>query len=180
VSHENLHPGAGASQRWWRKTLIVVCLVEIVLGEISGLPASSRRVQQIPDTWGDRKAADRIMHLDYKQFAALRSSPARPEGYRWDTDGCTPDWSPKYFTRACYLHDFGYRNYGSARKQAPHLGPTQATKDWIDKRFHEEMYNICNDEARTDKGRGACKYKADKLYVHVKKGRKAFFGPYSS
>jgi hypothetical protein len=39
------------------------------------------------------------------------------------------------------------------------------------------MYNICNDEAKTDKGRANCK-KADKLYDHVKKGRKAFFGPY--
>ncbi|MGH8565350.1 MAG: phospholipase A2 [Gammaproteobacteria bacterium] len=87
-------------------------------------------------------------------------------------------WAPKDFTKACYLHDFGYRNYGSARKNAPHLSPTQQTKDWIDKRFYQEMYNICNDEAKTDKGRATCKQKADKLYDHVKKGRKAFFGPY--
>jgi Prokaryotic phospholipase A2 len=76
-----------------------------------------------------REEADKIMRLNYKAFAKLRESPMRPKGYRWDTDGCTPDWAPKYFTRACYLHDFGYRNYGSARKDAPHLSPTPADED---------------------------------------------------
>ena len=48
-----------------------------------------------------------------------------------------------------------------------------------DTRFHEEMINICGDEAKTAKGRATCKKKATKLYAQVKRGRKAFFGPYS-
>jgi Prokaryotic phospholipase A2 len=145
-----------------------------VVAEAQVLQQAATSVQQT-----SREQADRILNMNYKEFAELRQSATRPKGYRWDTDGCTPDWAPKYFTRACYLHDFGYRNYGSARKDAPHLSPTQQTKDWIDKRFYQEMVNICNDEAHTDQGRATCKKKAAALYNHLKKGRKAFFGPYT-
>jgi hypothetical protein len=128
-----------------------------------------------------RAEADRILNMNYEAFAKLRESSTRPKGYRWDTDGCTPDWAPKYFTEACYLHAFGYRNYGSARKDAPHLSPTEQTKNWIDKRFYQEMDNICHDEATTSKGRASClQEKGLELYNHVQRGRKAFFGPYGS
>jgi len=167
-----------AVRRWWQ-SLVIASATGVVLTEIPGVAEAQAPQQDAPSVQKvSREQADRIMQMNYKEFAELRQSATRPQGYRWDTDGCTPDWAPKYFTRACYLHDFGYRNYGSARKNAPHLSPTQQTKDWIDKRFYQEMANICNNEAKTDKGRAICKRKADALYDHVKKGRTAFFGPY--
>jgi hypothetical protein len=51
-------------------------------------------------------------------------------------------------------------------------------QNWIDLRFHQEMYNICQDQAKADEGRGTCKKKADQLYEHVKRGRQAFVGRY--
>jgi hypothetical protein len=159
------------------RTISVICTAGLLAAFVLRAQ-TTKQPEQSPAV--SRKEADRIMNLNYREFAKLRKLPTRPEGYRWDTDGCTPKWAPKYFTEACYIHDFGYRNYGSARKDAPHLSPTQETKNWIDKRFQEEMYNICADQAKTEKGRAVCKEKADQLYRHVQKGRKAFFGPYGS
>jgi hypothetical protein len=167
-----------AAMRRWRQSLVIASLAGMVLIGVTEAHASQQDAPPVQQV--SREQADKIVQLNYKQFATLRASAKRPTGYRWDSDGCTPDWAPRYFTRACYLHDFGYRNYGSARKYAPHLSPTQQTKDWIDQRFYQEMVNICNDEAKTDKGRATCKQKAVELYNHVKKGRKAFFGPYGS
>jgi hypothetical protein len=160
--------------RWWQ-SLVAACAAGVML---TGVAQAAQHLAP-PAQQVSRAQADTIMQLNYKQFTVLRTSAQRPAGYRWDTDGCTPDWAPRYFTRACYLHDFGYRNYGSARKNAPHLSPTQQTKDWIDRRFYEEMINICNNEAKTDSGRASCMQKAALLYNHVRKGRAAFFGPYS-
>jgi hypothetical protein len=148
-----------------------------LIGAVEARPAPQERSAHASVS---RDEADRIMRMDYEEFAALRSSAERPAGYRWDTDGCTPDWAPRYFTRACHLHDFGYRNYGSARKEAPHLSPTADTKAWIDRRFFEEMTRICRQEAKTEDGRARCRQTADRLYAHVQKGRKAFFGPYAN
>lgn len=161
-----------------RRSVVIAVIAGAVLtgtAQSAGAHPGAPSVQDV-----SRAEADRIMKMDYKEFATLRTSGDRPSGYRWDTDGCTPDWAPKYFTRACHLHDFGYRNYGSARKNAPHLSPTQKTKNWIDKRFYTEMYNICRNEADTSAGQARCKKKAEKLYAHVQKGRKAFFGPYKT
>jgi hypothetical protein len=170
-----------AVRRWWRQSLVIAGATGVILAGITAVTAAQAPQPDTPSGQHvSREQADMIMQMHYQEFAKLRQSAERPKGYRWDTDGCTPDWAPKYFTRACYLHDFGYRNYGSARKNAPHLSPTQQTKDWIDKRFHQEMYNICNDEAKTDQGRATCKQKADQLYAHVQRGRKAFFGPYGA
>jgi len=166
------------NQRWVISNVLAML---VVLTVPFGVAKAQAPLQEAPSAQQvSRAQADKIMQLNYKAFAELRKSPKRPQGYRWDSDGCTPDWAPPYFTRACYLHDFGYRNYGSARKDAPHLSPTQQTKDWIDKRFYEEMVNICNDEAKTTKGLATCKQKAVALYDHVKKGRTAFFGSYGS
>jgi hypothetical protein len=168
----SLHPQS-QSQTGTRWRLIVASVAVVIAARLDGLPLSAGQGVS-------RAEADRIMQMDYRAFAALRQSPQRPAGYRWDTDGCTPDWAPTYFTRACHLHDFGYRNYGSARKDAPHLSPRRETKDWIDRRFHQEMVAICTDEAKTDKGRATCNRKAGRLYEHVKKGRNAFFGPFGT
>lgn len=47
----------------------------------------------------------------------------------------------------------------------------ETTHDEIeDKLFHQEMYNICDDGAKTDNGSATCKKEADKLYDHVKRG----------
>jgi len=164
------------------QSLVIASAAGVILTGVAEAQASQQDTPSVQRV--SRAQADKIMQMNYKEFDALRGSAKRPQGYRWDSDGCTPDWASPYFTRTCYLHDFGYRNYGSARKDVPHLSPMQQTKAWIDKRFYEEMVNICNDEAKTDKGRAwkatACKQKAVALYNHVKKGRNAFFGPYGS
>src|SRR5437762_3219103 len=169
IENESLVHGRHAQSIWmtidhWRRRLGIGGSVGALLIALIGV-ADARPMAQARSVTASvsRDQADRIMKMNYTQFAAPRSSAARPLGYRWDTDGCTPDWAPRYFTRACYLHDFGYRNYGSARKEAPHLSPTMETKNWIDARFYEEMNRICDDEANTHRGRAACKDKATEL-----------------
>jgi Prokaryotic phospholipase A2 len=104
--------GKRTAVRRWRQSLVIAGAAGVVLTGITGVAEAQALQQDAPSVQKvSREQADKIMNMNYKEFAELRKSAKRPKGYRWDTDGCTPDWAPKYFTKACYLHDFGYRNY---------------------------------------------------------------------
>jgi hypothetical protein len=57
--------------------------------------------------------------------------------------------------KACYRHDFGYRNY---KRQGRFTEPNRLT---IDNRFKSDLYTICN-------GNWACNRTADVYYSAVR------------
>lgn len=113
-----------------------------------------------------RAVADRIMQLDTTAFAALRASPARPAAYDWTTDGCTltpPRWALR-FRPACWLHDFGYRNYGRGLT----LGRDERTRRWIDGRFRTEMLRLCAARPPGRYARSLCRVEASTMHLIVR------------
>jgi hypothetical protein len=86
-----------------RTILTGVALAGIIgVAEVQAPPQDAPSVQHV-----SREQTNKIMRRNYKEFAALRRSAQRPQGYRWDTNSCTPDWAQQSFTRACDPHDFG-------------------------------------------------------------------------
>lgn len=91
-------------------------------------------------------------------FQTLRSQRPHASQLDWSSDGCSnsPD-NPFGFNlvRACYRHDFGYRNY---KRQGRF---TEANRLSIDNRFKSDMYTVCN-------GNWACNRFADVYYAAVR------------
>lgn len=91
-------------------------------------------------------------------FQNLRAQRAHAPYLDWGSDGCS--WSPDEpfgweFIRACYRHDFGYRNY---KKQGRF---TESTRLTIDNKFKSDMYSICGSN-------WFCKRAADTYYAAVR------------
>lgn len=145
--------------------------------------------------------ARETMSLNYRDFIARRNDFAQhdckhdKEGikfgdctkpwpydqFNWTDDGCSPDrapdWSyPNLFYEACVQHDFGYRNFGNWMR----LGRNLWTKDWIDKRFRDEMRRICHDKYSSPwrvLNKNACLTEAGLVFGAVSAaGLTAFFG----
>jgi Prokaryotic phospholipase A2 len=91
-------------------------------------------------------------------FQTLRAQRPFPDQLDWSSDGCSnsPD-NPFGFNlvRACYRHDFGYRNY---KRQGRF---TEANRLTIDNKFKSDMYEVCN-------GNWACNRFADAYYYAVR------------
>ncbi|GAA2282393.1 hypothetical protein GCM10010145_61280 [Streptomyces ruber] len=105
--------------------------------------------------------ADRLMTMGYAEFA--RQPHAAP--FDWETDGCTGlDVARQAtFRQACVQHDFGYGNYGPS--STLRLDPTDTRRAWIDKRFYQEMRQICTDQHGSD---GQCMADAETIYGGVR------------
>jgi hypothetical protein len=76
----------------------------------------------------------------------------------WSSDGCSnsPDNPFGFnFIKACYRHDFGYRNY---KKQGRF---NETTRLSIDNNFKKDLYTICA-------GNWACNRTADVYYAAVR------------
>ena len=106
-----------------------------------------------------RSVTDQYIHsTSLGGFQNLRAQ--RPYGNQldWSSDGCSnsPD-NPFGFNlvRACYRHDFGYRNY---KRQARF---TESNRLTIDNRFKSDMYVVCD-------GNWACNRFADVYYAAVR------------
>jgi hypothetical protein len=106
------------------------------------------------------RTTDRYLHK--ASLAAFQSKRAqRPHARQldWSSDGCSnaPDNPLGYnLVRACFRHDFGYRNY---KRQGRF---TEAARLRIDQRFKSDMYVICA-------GRWACNRFADVYYAAVRR-----------
>lgn len=106
-----------------------------------------------------RSVTDRYMYsTSLGSFQTLRSQQPYRDQLDWSSDGCSnsPD-NPFGFNlvRACYRHDFGYRNY---KRQGRF---TEANRRTIDDRFKSDMYTVCN-------GNWACNRFADAYYAAVR------------
>lgn len=141
------------------------------LGACGALPAAAAPVVASAGSGALRHAADAIMLLDAEAFEGLRTRADRPSGFDWTTDGCTltPRGWERTFLRACHLHDFGYRNYGSIR--GLRLGRDEPTRRWIDRRFRTEMLRVCARKRpgwRMHVGRQSCRAEASAMYLAVR------------
>ncbi|MGQ0841121.1 phospholipase [Actinokineospora sp.] len=91
-------------------------------------------------------------------FQSTRAQRPYANQLDWSSDGCSnsPD-NPFGFNlvKACYRHDFGYRNY----KRQGRFNET--TRLSIDNRFKSDMYTICS-------GNWVCNRFADVYYAAVR------------
>ncbi|MBB1255005.1 phospholipase A2 [Streptomyces alkaliterrae] len=119
-----------------------------------------------------RKQADRYMNMTYNDYHNARKTGP----FNFKNNGCSVpgnSYAPfkVTFTRACNQHDFGYRNYGGNGLK---LSKTRSTKNWLDRRFKQEMYRACKNSNWHKK---SCETAADAYYLAVNTGGdKAFFG----
>jgi len=91
-------------------------------------------------------------------FQTVRGQQPYGDQLDWGSDGCSnsPDNPFGFnFIKACYRHDFGYRNY---KRQARF---NETTRLSIDNNFKEDLYEICN-------GNWACNRTADIYYAAVR------------
>jgi hypothetical protein len=91
-------------------------------------------------------------------FQTVRAQRPNADQLDWSSDGCSssPDNPLGFnFVKACYRHDFGYRNY---KKQSRF---NETTRLSIDNKFKADLYEICN-------GNWACNRVADIYYAAVR------------
>lgn len=91
-------------------------------------------------------------------FQTVRAQQPYADQLDWGSDGCSnsPDNPFGFdFVKACYRHDFGYRNY----KRQSRFNET--TRLSIDNNFKDDLYEICN-------GNWACNRTADVYYAAVR------------
>ena len=106
-----------------------------------------------------RAVTDQYMYsTSLNGFQSVRAQQPYANQLDWSSDGCSnsPD-NPFGFNlvKACYRHDFGYRNY---KRQGRFSEGNRLT---IDNRFKSDMYEICN-------GNWACNRFADVYYAAVR------------
>jgi hypothetical protein len=107
-----------------------------------------------------RATTDRLMFTEsLGEFARVRGSADRPAELDWSSDGCTmaPDRPLGHdFTKACWRHDFGYRNYKAQ------LRFDEDARLRIDQKFRSDMYDLCGKSA-------LCRLTADTYYQAVRR-----------
>ena len=122
----------------------------IVAGTIVADVASAADIPQITDQY--------LFSSSLNSFQTLRVQKPYDGQLDWSSDGCSnsPD-NPFGFNlvKACYRHDFGYRNY---KKQGRF---TESNRLAIDNNFKDDMYEVCN-------GNWACNRFADAYYLAVR------------
>lgn len=106
-----------------------------------------------------RSVTDQYLYstsLNY--FQTIRAQRPYSSQLTWSSDGCSnsPD-NPFGFNlvKACYRHDFGYRNY---KRQGRF---TEYNRLRIDNNFKSDMYYVCN-------GNWFCNRFADAYYAAVR------------
>lgn len=122
----------------------------LVAGTITANVALAESPAQLTDQY--------LYSTSLTQFQTLRVQQPHSDVLDWSSDGCSnsPD-NPFGFNlvKACYRHDFGYRNY---KRQGRF---TEANRLAIDNNFKDDMYEVCN-------GNWACNRFADTYYWAVR------------
>jgi hypothetical protein len=99
-----------------------------------------------------------VFSTSLSAFQTVRAQHPHADQLDWSSDGCSnsPDNPFGFnFVKACYRHDFGYRNY---KKQGRF---TETNRLPIDNRFKSDLYTICD-------GNWACNRVADVYYAAVR------------
>jgi hypothetical protein len=120
----------------------------LVVGTLSANAAGD--IEQTTDQY--------LFSASLTEFQQLRVDRPNGDQLDWSSDGCSnsPD-NPFGFNlvKACYRHDFGYRNYKAQRRFS------EDNRLRIDNNFKEDMYEVCN-------GNWACNRFADTYYLAVR------------
>ncbi|HEY0447508.1 MAG TPA: phospholipase [Actinophytocola sp.] len=121
--------------------------------------AGTLTAQAALDSGQLRQTTDQyLFSTSLASFQTLRAQQPYRDQLDWSSDGCSnsPD-NPFGFNlvKACYRHDFGYRNY---KRQSRF---TEANRLHIDNNFKTDMYKVCN-------GNWACNRFADVYYAAVR------------
>ncbi|MFC4856291.1 phospholipase [Actinophytocola glycyrrhizae] len=91
-------------------------------------------------------------------FQNVRAQQPYASQLDWSSDGCSSSPDNPFgfnFVKACYRHDFGYRNY---KRQSRFNESTRLT---VDNNFKEDLYEICA-------GNWSCNRTADVYYAAVR------------
>nr|WP_243866775.1 phospholipase [Actinophytocola oryzae] len=91
-------------------------------------------------------------------FQTIRAQQPYADQLDWGSDGCSSSPDNPFgfnFVKACYRHDFGYRNF---KRQARF---NETTRLSIDNHFKSDLYEICA-------GNWACNRVADVYYAAVR------------
>lgn len=120
----------------------------LVVGTLSANAAGD--IEQTTDQY--------LFSASLTEFQQLRVDQPNGDQLDWSSDGCSnsPD-NPFGFNlvKACYRHDFGYRNYKAQGRFS------EDNRLRIDNNFKEDMYEVCN-------GNWACNRFADTYYLAVR------------
>lgn len=122
------------------------------------------------------QSARRLMELPLADFVEEADASSRDPRLDWTTDLCSGPsvisiWDDD-FADACRRHDFGYRNFGSAKA----LDKTPDRREFIDEVFADDMAAIC--EPSDGLLRASCLFDANVFYLAVHDtpwGHSAFF-----
>lgn len=147
-------------------------------------PAAAVTSQQVASGVGAQATAasthsKAVAYMKMKHTTFAKQKKVKP--FNWTNDGCSvpTGYAPymKTFTKACVQHDFGYRNFGKARKDSLKLEATKSRKGWIDSRFKAEMKAACKTKYKKGNPLKACNTAANAYWVAVNVGgNKSFFG----
>jgi len=99
-----------------------------------------------------------LFSTSLNSFQTLRAQQPYRDQLDWSSDGCSDSPDNPFgfnFVKACYRHDFGYRNY---KKQSRF---NETTRLSIDNNFKKDLYEICA-------GNWACDRTADVYYAAVR------------
>jgi hypothetical protein len=106
-----------------------------------------------------RQVTDQYLYTSsLNGFQTTRAQQPYASQLDWSSDGCSSSPDNPFgfnFVKACYRHDFGYRNY---KRQGRF---TAGARLRIDNRFRADMYRVCA-------GRWACNRFADVYYAAVR------------
>jgi hypothetical protein len=136
-----------------RQATIVVFAVAAAL--LAGAPIASAAL----DPAALRAVTDQYLHhTSLSGFQSTRAQRPHAGQLDWSSDGCShaPDNPMGFdFVRACFRHDFGYRNY---KRQGRFTEPNRLS---LDNRFKSDMYELCA-------GNWVCNRTADVYYGAVR------------
>ncbi|WP_156893408.1 phospholipase [Actinokineospora enzanensis] len=131
--------------------ITAVTSAAVVVGAgVAAADLSPAQLQQTTDSYLFSQSLD--------QFQSTRAARPYANQLDWSSDGCSnsPDNPFGFnFVKACYRHDFGYRNY---KRQGRF---NESTRLNIDNNFKSDLYKICA-------GNWACNRTADIYYAAVR------------
>jgi hypothetical protein len=129
----------------------VAVVITIIAGTATASAAlDSNQLRQVTDQY--------LFSTNLNSFQTIRAQQPYAGQLDWTSDGCSSSPDNPFgfnFVKACYRHDFGYRNY---KKQSRFNETTRLT---IDNNFKTDLYTICA-------GNWACNRTADVYYAAVR------------
>jgi hypothetical protein len=131
-------------------TSIAIAVTMIVGTATASAALDPGQLRQVTDQY--------LFSTSLNSFQTVRAQQPYASQLDWSSDGCSSSPDNPFgfnFVKACYRHDFGYRNY---KKQSRF---NETTRLSIDNNFKTDLYVICN-------GNWACNRTADVYYAAVR------------